>query len=58
MKLDGRKYNEYALLYVDDLLVVSENVQYAIRMEIGKYFKLKEALIGIPDIYLRGRFSR
>ena len=58
VKLDGSKYNEYALLNVDDLQVVSENAQYVIRMEIGKYFELKEALIGIPDIYLGGKISK
>ena len=53
-KSDGSKYYEYTLLYVDDLLVVSEKVERVIRTEIGKYFELKDASIGLPDIYLGG----
>ena len=58
VKSDGSKYYEYALLYVDDMLVVSERAENVIRMEIGKYFELKEASIGMPDIYLGGKVSR
>lgn len=58
IKADGSKYYEYALLYVDDLLVVSEKAEEVIRSEIGKYFELKEASIGMPDIYLGGKVSR
>lgn len=54
IKADGSKYYEYALLHVDDLLVVSENAENAIWMKIGKYFELKEASIGMPDICLGG----
>ena len=57
-KADGSKYYEYALLYVDDLLVVSEKAEGIIRQEIGKYFELKKASIGMPDIYLGGKVSR
>lgn len=57
-KSDGSKYHEYALLYVDDLLVVSERAESVIRKEIGKYFELKEASIGMPDIYLGGKVSK
>jgi len=45
------------LLYVDDLLVVSENSEGVIRKEIGKYFELKESSIGMPDVYLGGKVS-
>ena len=57
-KTDGSRYYEYTLLYVDDLLVVSEKAERVIRSEIGKYFELKEASIGLPDIYLGGKVSK
>ena len=47
-----------SVLYVDDLLVVSEKDEHVIRTEIGKYFELKEASIGLPDIYLGGKVSK
>ena len=56
-KSDGTKYYEYVLLYVDDALVVSENGERLLREELGKYFDLKEASIGPPDIYLGGKVS-
>ena len=41
-KSDGSTYYEYALLYVDDeLLVVSENGERILKEVIGKYFELK-----------------
>jgi hypothetical protein len=57
-KADGTPYYEYVLLYVDDCLVVSENPEAILRKEIGKYFKLKEASIGPPDIYLGGKMRQ
>ena len=56
-KSDGSTYYEYVLLYVDDALVVSENPERILREELGKYFELKEASIGPPDIYLGGKVS-
>ena len=56
-KSDRSKYYEYVLLYVDDLLVVSEKAELVVHQEIGKYFELKEASIGMPDIYLGGKVS-
>ena len=41
-KSDGTAYYEFVLLYVDDALVISENVEEILREEIGKYFELKE----------------
>lgn len=29
-----------------------------LQSEIGKYFKLKESLIGLPDIYLGGKVNK
>ena len=49
---DGREYWEYVLLYTDDILCVSCNAENVVRDEIGKYFTLKDELVGPPDIYL------
>ena len=58
-KSDGTKYWEYVLLYVDDALVVSERrAEHILQEEVGKYFELKEASIGLPDIYLGGKISK
>ena len=58
VKSDGTEYYEYALLYVDDVLMVSENAEVVLRKEIGKYFTLKKESIGMPDIYLGGKVSQ
>ena len=44
-------------MYVDDTLAISENAENIIRNEIGKYFEMKEASIGKPDIYLGGKVN-
>ena len=56
-KDDGTPYYQYALLYVDDVLVVAEGAEQIIRNEIGKYFQIKEESIGIPEVYLGGKIS-
>ena len=48
---DGSEYYEYVLLYTDDVLFTSNNGESILHDEIGKYFKLKEASIGL---YLGG----
>ena len=58
LKADGTKYWEYVLLYVDDVLVVSDRGEELLRKEIGKYFKLKENSIGPPKIYLGGHMRK
>ena len=58
VKPDGSQYWEYVLLYVDDCLVISDNGEKILRNEIGKYFKLKEASIGPPDIYRGGKMRK
>ena len=58
VKPDGSSYWEMALIYVDDVLVISHQGQKIIRDQIGKYFKFKEASIGNPDIYLGGELER
>ena len=55
VKTDGSEYWEYALLYTDDVLVISEDGEKVLRNEVGKYFELKEKSIGPPEIYLGGR---
>ena len=55
---DGSIYWEYVLLYVDDCLCISEDPESIIRNEIGNYFKVKEASIGEPDIYLGGKVRK
>ena len=58
IKSDGNTYYEYILLYVDDTLVVSENAESILCNELGRYFHLKEELIGPPTVYLGGRVHK
>ena len=51
-------YYEYALLYVDDVLVISERAESVLRKEIGKYWVLKEESIGPPSKYLGGKLCQ
>ena len=46
---------EYVLLYVDDVLVVSEKAESIIRNEIGQHWRIKESSIEKPSLYLGGR---
>ena len=55
-KKDGTPYWEYVLLYVDDMLCISEEAKGGCE-EIGKYFTLKPGSAGPPDIYLGGKVS-
>ena len=55
VKSDGTEYNEYVLLYVDDVLVISENGEKVIREEIGRQWQFKESSIEKPTIYLGGK---
>ena len=57
-KSDGSIYWEYVLLYVDDVLVISENSEKVLYEEIGKYFELKEESVGPPTLYLGGKVSK
>ena len=54
-KKDGTEYMEYVLLYVDDVLVVSENARSVIVDEIGRLWKMKESSIEKPSLYLGGK---
>ena len=53
---DGLLCYKYILIYFNDALAVSANVERIIRDELVKYFKLKEASIGLPKIYLGSSF--
>lgn len=55
VKKDGTEYMEYVLLYVDDVLVISENAEEVIRKEIGAKWQFKESSIEKPSIYLGGK---
>ena len=54
---NGTDYYEYVLLYVDDVLAVSENARENI-LEKDKYFTMKPESIGEPKIYLGGKISK
>ena len=59
-KSDGSKYWEYVLLYIDDVLIVSEHGEKVLREELGKYFKLRKESIAPspPSFTLVGNFAR
>ena len=50
--------NIYALLYVDNYLVISDRDDSLIREEIGQHFMLKEESIGAPSQYLGGKLRK
>ena len=52
---NGTECWEYVLLYTDDALVISPNAEKLLHEGIGRYFPLKEGLVGPPDLYLGGR---
>ena len=57
-RADNTDYWEYVLLYVDDCLAILVNSESIVRDEIGKYFLMKEASIGEPDVYLGGKVRK
>ena len=57
-KSNGESYWEYVLLYVDDILCISDNGEHVLGNEIGRYFELKEESVGPPTIYLGGRMRQ
>lgn len=46
--------HQHVLLYTGDCLVISDIPESILFKEIGKYFELKEELIGAPSQYLGG----
>jgi hypothetical protein len=53
---DGYKFYEYVLIFVDDILCISDNPQESLK-RIDKYFLMKPNSIGKPDIYLGAKLS-
>jgi hypothetical protein len=51
----GEEYYEYVLLYVDDVLVISEHADKVLHKEIGQHFVLRKESIGPPSNYLGGK---
>ena len=58
IKLGGQEYYEYALLYTDDCLGISETGESILRKEKGKYFELKEESIDPTKLYLGGHIQQ
>jgi hypothetical protein len=54
----GEGYYEYILLYVNNVLVISENADNVLRREIGQHFVLWEESIGPPSQYLGGKLRK
>ena len=51
VRLDGRKYYEILVVYVDDILALSQKATEVIT-KITSFYKAKEGSINPPDIYL------
>ena len=56
-RTDGLDYYEYILLYVDNCLCISENLNPAL-LQVDKYFPIKPASLGPPKTYLGEQFQR
>ena len=50
----GEEYYTFVLLYVDDVLVISENAEHVLQREIREQLVLKPESIGPPSKYLGG----
>ena len=57
IKKNGDKYYEYVLVYVDDLLVVSEEPMLVMD-ELGKRYTLKDGSVHEPTTYLGAQFGK
>ena len=53
-KADGEQYYEFILMYVDDILAISQDAVSEIR-EFSEKFKFKKDKMEPPEIYLGGR---
>jgi hypothetical protein len=51
----GEEYYKCVLLYVDDVLVISEHADKVLRKEIGQHVVLRKESIGPPSNYLGGK---
>ena len=55
---EGESRWEFFLLYVDNILCISQNEVHIVRNEIGKYFQINnEAGMGAPDIHFGNKVS-
>jgi hypothetical protein len=54
---NGHKYYAYALLYVDDILIVHHDSVLCLH-KIDKYFKMKPGSMGDPDFYLGAKVQQ
>ncbi len=54
----GEVYYEYVLLYVDDVLVISERAESVLTQEIEKFIVLKDESVGPPSMYLGGKLRQ
>jgi hypothetical protein len=57
VRVDGFVYWEYVLIYIDDLLVISENPREILE-KIDHYFPIKPESIGPPNMYLGAKLSK
>ena len=57
-RTDNTDHWEYVLLYVDDFLAILVDPESIVREEIRKYFLMKEASIGEPEVYLGGKVRK
>ena len=48
---DGHKYYTYALLYVDNILIIHHDAVQCLK-DINQFFKMKPGSVGNPDFYL------
>ena len=55
-KSDGTFYYSYILVYVDDILILSEDPKIYIE-SLSKRYYVKESSIGTPDLYLGTRYK-
>ncbi len=51
----GEEYYEYVLLYINDMLAISEKAEAVLCKKIGKDWVLTEDSIGPPSKYLGGK---
>ena len=56
-KEDGEQYYEFVLVYVDNIIAISQDTVSEIR-EVAEKFKLKKYKIEPPDIYLGWLLAR
>jgi hypothetical protein len=56
-KPDGFQYYSYIMVYVDDLMIIDQNLMHYMS-QIQSRFKVKENSIGPPSVYLGANFQK